>query len=66
MSIFHPPIIQERRYVPYSAFNVQIHSSNITLEITRLRASKITFDAEVTPQAHPVSIKRCIAIRVAG
>jgi len=42
------------------------HSTDtrLTLEITRLRAGKITFNANTPPQAHPVSIKRCIAIRV--
>jgi len=35
-----------------------------TLEITRLRASETNLNANVPPQAQPVSIKRCIAIRV--
>jgi hypothetical protein len=38
--------------------------SGLTLEITRLRASKTTFDANAPPQAQSVSIKRSIAIRV--
>jgi hypothetical protein len=38
--------------------------SALTLEITRLRASEITFNANTPPQAQPVSIKRSIAIRV--
>jgi len=38
----------------------------LTPPITRLRASKATFDAEVTPQAQPISNKRSLAIRVHG
>jgi len=38
--------------------------SGPTLEITRLRASKITFNANAPPQAQPTSKKRRLAIRV--
>jgi hypothetical protein len=38
--------------------------SGLTLEITRLRASKTTRNANAPPQAQPVSIKRRLAIRV--
>jgi hypothetical protein len=37
---------------------------HLTLEITRLRVSETTFNANVPPQAQPVSIERRIAIRV--
>jgi hypothetical protein len=38
--------------------------SRPTLEITRLRASEIAFNANAPPQAQPFSIKRSLAIRV--
>jgi len=41
-----------------------LSSCCLTLEITRLRASKTTFDTNAPPQAQPVSIKRRLAIRV--
>jgi len=40
--------------------------AKLTPPITRLRASKATFNAKVTPQAQPISKKRRIAIRVMG
>jgi len=44
--------------------NFWFHGNGLTLEITRLRASKITFNINASPQAQPVSIKRSLAIRV--
>ena len=45
---------------------IKPHIKPLTPPITRLRASKVTFDAKTTPQAQPSSNKRSIAIRVHG
>jgi hypothetical protein len=43
---------------------IQSTCSNLTLEISPLRASKTTRNALVPPQTQPFSIKYSIAIRV--